>query len=69
VIVFKGNTTLLRNRASWKGAGAYGGVAGARQCVRAYDVCVFCTCAVGCADGCVRSTVFVLNNLDSWYQP
>jgi hypothetical protein len=29
VIVFKGNTTLLRNRASWQGAGTYGGVAGA----------------------------------------
>lgn len=28
MIVFKGNTTLIRNRASWKGAGAYGGVAG-----------------------------------------
>lgn len=28
IIVFKGNTTLLRNRASWKGGGAFGGVAG-----------------------------------------
>lgn len=28
VIVFKGNTTLARNRASFKGMGAYGGVAG-----------------------------------------
>jgi hypothetical protein len=28
IIVFKGNTTVMHNRASYMGAGAYGGVAG-----------------------------------------
>ena len=28
IIVFRGNTTLMHNRASYMGAGAYGGVAG-----------------------------------------